>query len=181
MLVWNTAGRLRFLTFTAQRTGSWGSWLTCEPRPEHKVGFIREKGKAAARAVQWSLEAGSSLLMWSLGLLWMLSFWVRVRVRWDFSVGRGFVHAVSLRWAGLFAPYGEWGTTLRASYLSALWQVYETLHLLLVVQECRFMSSLGCRAHSALHGVWGTDSLIYPLGPQTQQHRLLKASPLDKI
>jgi hypothetical protein len=28
----------------------------------YKVGFIREKGKAIAREVQWSPEAGSSLL-----------------------------------------------------------------------------------------------------------------------
>jgi hypothetical protein len=33
-----------------------------EPKPVHKVGFVREKGKATARAVQQSLETSSSLL-----------------------------------------------------------------------------------------------------------------------
>jgi hypothetical protein len=32
------------------------------------------------------------------------------------------------------------GTTLRAFFLSALWQIYETLYLLLRVQECRFIT-----------------------------------------
>jgi hypothetical protein len=41
--------------------------------------------------------------------------------------------------AGLFAPYGR-ETTLRAFYLSAPWQIYETLYLLLRVQECRFIT-----------------------------------------
>jgi hypothetical protein len=36
----------RVLAFTGQRTGSCGSWLTLETRPVHKVGFVREKGKA---------------------------------------------------------------------------------------------------------------------------------------
>jgi hypothetical protein len=36
--------------------------LTDEPKPVYKVGFIREKGKATARAVQWSLETGRFLL-----------------------------------------------------------------------------------------------------------------------
>jgi hypothetical protein len=36
--------------------------LKDEPKPVHEVGFIREKGKAAARAVQQSLETGGSLL-----------------------------------------------------------------------------------------------------------------------
>jgi hypothetical protein len=35
--------------------------LIDEPKPVYKVGFIREKGKATAREVQRSLEAGSSL------------------------------------------------------------------------------------------------------------------------
>jgi hypothetical protein len=30
----------RVLAFTGQRTGSWGSRLTCEPKPVHKAGFI---------------------------------------------------------------------------------------------------------------------------------------------
>jgi hypothetical protein len=63
-------------------------------------------------------------------------------------------------------------TILRASYLSALWQIYETVYLLFRVQECRFMWSCNsfsrCRAHRALHGEWDTDSLFCPLGPQTQ-------------
>jgi hypothetical protein len=36
--------------------------LKDEPKPIHEAGFIREKGKAAARAVQWSLETGGSVL-----------------------------------------------------------------------------------------------------------------------
>jgi hypothetical protein len=36
--------------------------LNDEPKPIYKVGFIREKGKATAREVQWSLEASGSLL-----------------------------------------------------------------------------------------------------------------------
>jgi hypothetical protein len=43
-----------------------GNWLTRqlndEPKLVWEVGFIREKGKAAAREVQQSLETGSSLL-----------------------------------------------------------------------------------------------------------------------
>jgi hypothetical protein len=35
----------------------------------YEVGFIREKGKDTARAVQQSLESGSSLLRWRLGFL----------------------------------------------------------------------------------------------------------------
>jgi hypothetical protein len=36
--------------------------LTDGPKSVYKVGFIREKGKAAAREVQRSLETSSSLL-----------------------------------------------------------------------------------------------------------------------
>jgi hypothetical protein len=36
--------------------------LNDEPKPVYKVGFIREKGKATARAVPWSPEAGNSLI-----------------------------------------------------------------------------------------------------------------------
>jgi hypothetical protein len=36
--------------------------LIDEPKPIYEVGFIREKGKAMARAVQWSLETSSLLL-----------------------------------------------------------------------------------------------------------------------
>jgi hypothetical protein len=43
-----------------------GSWLmrqlNDEPKQVYKVGFIREKGKARARALQWSPEAGNLLL-----------------------------------------------------------------------------------------------------------------------
>jgi hypothetical protein len=41
--------------------------INWEPKPVHKVGFIREKGKATAGAVLWSLETSSSLLRWRLG------------------------------------------------------------------------------------------------------------------
>jgi hypothetical protein len=33
-----------------------------------------------------------------------------------------------------------WETTLRASYLLALWQIYETLYLLFRMQKCRFIT-----------------------------------------
>jgi hypothetical protein len=36
--------------------------LNDEPKPVYEVGFIRQKGKATARALQRSLEAGNSLL-----------------------------------------------------------------------------------------------------------------------
>jgi hypothetical protein len=52
----------RVLAFTGQGTGSGGSLLTCDPKSVYEVGFISEKGKATAREVQWSLEAGGSLL-----------------------------------------------------------------------------------------------------------------------
>jgi hypothetical protein len=35
--------------------------LNDEPKPVYKVGFIREKGKATARELQQSLEAGGFL------------------------------------------------------------------------------------------------------------------------
>jgi hypothetical protein len=42
-----------------------GNWLVRqlndEPKQVHKVGFIREKGKATTRDVKWSREAGNSL------------------------------------------------------------------------------------------------------------------------
>jgi hypothetical protein len=41
------------------------NWLVRQlndgPKPVYKVGFIREKGKATAREVQWSPEASISL------------------------------------------------------------------------------------------------------------------------
>jgi hypothetical protein len=36
--------------------------LNDEPKLVYKVGFIREKGKATARGMQWSPTAGNSLL-----------------------------------------------------------------------------------------------------------------------
>jgi hypothetical protein len=59
---------LRVLAFTGQRTVLWGSWLTCKPRPVHKVGFIREKGKATGRAVQQCPETSGFLFRWRLRL-----------------------------------------------------------------------------------------------------------------
>jgi hypothetical protein len=35
--------------------------LNDEPKRVYKVGFIREKGKATAKVLQWSPEAGGSL------------------------------------------------------------------------------------------------------------------------
>jgi hypothetical protein len=40
--------------------------LNDEPKPVYKVEFIREKGKATAKVLQWSPEAGSSLrFLWT--------------------------------------------------------------------------------------------------------------------
>jgi hypothetical protein len=36
--------------------------LNDEPKPVYKIGFIREKGKATAKILQWNPEAGNSLL-----------------------------------------------------------------------------------------------------------------------
>jgi hypothetical protein len=36
--------------------------LNDDQKPLYKVGFIREKGKATAKILQWSLETGGSLL-----------------------------------------------------------------------------------------------------------------------
>jgi hypothetical protein len=41
--------------------------LNDEPKPVYKIGFIREKGKATARALQQSPEASNSLLRRRLG------------------------------------------------------------------------------------------------------------------
>jgi hypothetical protein len=38
------------------------NWLNDEPKPVYKVGFITEKGKATAREVPRSPEAGNLLL-----------------------------------------------------------------------------------------------------------------------
>jgi hypothetical protein len=40
--------------------------------------------------------------------------------------------------SGLFAPYWEGWTILRAFCSSALWQIYQTLYLLFRIQKCRF-------------------------------------------
>jgi hypothetical protein len=70
------------------------------------------------------------------------------------------LHVGCLRWAGLFAPYwGRGGTTLRAFCLSALWQIYETLHLLLRVQEW-------------YGSPWSWATYSSALGIQTQQSHL---------
>jgi hypothetical protein len=49
---------------------------------------------------------------------------------------------------------GECGTTLKEFCLSTLCHIYENLYLLLKVQECRFMSSLRCRAIVLSMGDW---------------------------
>jgi hypothetical protein len=36
--------------------------LNDEPKPVYKIRFVREKGKATAKVLQRSLEAGNSLL-----------------------------------------------------------------------------------------------------------------------
>jgi hypothetical protein len=41
------------------------------------------------------------------GFLWTLELWVRVRVRWVFSIGHGFTCTGFLQWASLFASYGR--------------------------------------------------------------------------
>jgi hypothetical protein len=63
------------------------------------VGFIREKGKATAREVQWSPEAGSSLLRWRLGFLWTFNS----------GLGGFFLLAMHftgfLRWTGIVCTF----------------------------------------------------------------------------
>jgi hypothetical protein len=86
-----------------------------------------------------------------------------------------YLHGVSLRWAGLFAPYWEWWGAATLSILSAPWQIQETLHLLLRVQECRFISP----SHGALQGGWVTHSSA--LGIQTQQILVLRLTFTDFI
>jgi hypothetical protein len=36
--------------------------INCEPKLACELGFIREKGNATTRAVQWNLEIGSLVL-----------------------------------------------------------------------------------------------------------------------
>jgi hypothetical protein len=93
---------LRVLAFTGQGTGSWGSWLTCEPKSVYKVGFISEKGKATAGACSgaWKLLAHCSGEGW--GFYGRFN-WVWVRVRWALFIGCGFVGFP--RWTDLFAPF----------------------------------------------------------------------------
>jgi hypothetical protein len=45
--------------------------MSDEPKLVYKVGFIREKGKATARELQRSPEAGGSLHRRRLGVLWI--------------------------------------------------------------------------------------------------------------
>jgi hypothetical protein len=67
----------RVLAFTGQSELAHEVADWCETKLVHKVGFIREKGKAGA--VQWSPETGGFLLRWRLGFLWTFHvFWVLV-------------------------------------------------------------------------------------------------------
>jgi hypothetical protein len=59
-------------------------------------------------------------------------------------------------------------TTLRASFLSAPWLIYETTYLLRM-QECRVMRSCNSFSGGRAPLGWDTDSLICLLGSQTQQ------------
>jgi hypothetical protein len=63
-------------------------------------------------------------------------------------------------------------TTLRASFLSAPWLIYETTYLLRM-QECRVMRSCNSFSGGRAPLGWDTDSLICLLGPQTQKTFLL--------
>jgi hypothetical protein len=71
----------------------------------HTGRFIRE-GKAAARAVQRSLETGGSCSGEGWGFLWMLSLWVSVRVRWVLSLVMD-VHELSLKSWSVFSLWGK--------------------------------------------------------------------------
>jgi hypothetical protein len=58
-------------------------------------------------------------------------------------------------------------TILRAFCSSALWQIYQTLHLLFRVQECSYNSSQDARITVLFMGGWNMYSSA--LGLQTQQ------------
>jgi hypothetical protein len=86
------------------------------------VRFIREKGKATAREVQWSREAGNSLLRGRLELLWTFNS----GLEGGFLIGRAF--------QGLSNWFG-----------SALWEIYQTLYLSLGCRNAVYNSLSGCR------------------------------------
>jgi hypothetical protein len=128
------------------------SQLNDEPRPVYKVGFIREKGKATARELQWSPEASSSLLRWRL----MFELWVWVGVRWALFIGCG--SAGFLRWTGLFAPYW-WG--------KQSWDHFAHQSCGRSMRPCIsssgrrnavYSSFSGCKSQSSLYGEWNTHS-----------------------
>jgi hypothetical protein len=70
---------------------------------------------------------------------------------------------------------GAGETILRAFCSSVLWQIYQTLYLLVSVQECRFITpSQDARVIVLSMGGWDTHSSV--LGFQTQQIKLIFVS-----
>jgi hypothetical protein len=164
---------LNVLAFTGQRIGSWGSWLTCETRPVHEVGFIRkERLQLQQCSGAQKLVAPCSGEGW--GFLWMLYLWVRVRVRWVLIIGCGFARAGSLTRAGLFAPYWGRGNNLESilfiSPMADLWDPVSPPQ----GAGMQIYNSSRCRAHSALHGGWDTHSSVTLLVPRPNKMFLIQ-------
>jgi hypothetical protein len=98
----------KVLASTGQRIGLWGSRLTRETtRSAHKVGFIREKGKAAPRNGQGAQKIGSSLLF-TLGFLKFGHFC------WGGESG--------VEWSVNISLQGHMHSPAKAFWLSASWQ-----------------------------------------------------------
>jgi hypothetical protein len=125
---------LRILAFTGQRIDLWCSGMTHETRSAHKVGFVREKGKAAPRDGQGAWKIGSSLSFTKGFFFW--SFLLGKRVR-------------SQGWSGLL-------TCLCRNIYTVLWKppvywphgIFEaSLGAMTYEAACPFA---GCRALSAL-------------------------------
>jgi hypothetical protein len=112
-----------------------GNWLVRqlndEPKPVYKVGFIREKRKATAREVQWSLETSGSLLE---GEGWGFYGCSNSGLGGFFSLAVD-SQAFSGELIGLHLVGGG-EAILGAFCSSALWQIYQTLYLLFRTQKC---------------------------------------------
>jgi hypothetical protein len=133
--------------------------LNDEPKPVYKVGFIREKGKATAREVQWSPEAGSSLLE-SEG--W--GFYGRFNSGLGgFLIGLAFQGLSQVSWFGLHLSWGKRNNLESILLISPVADLYLSFRL----QECRPPSSQDAGTIIALRGGWDTHSSA--LGLQTQQ------------
>jgi hypothetical protein len=136
---------LRVLASTGQRIGSWGSRLTHETtRSAHKVGFIREEGKAALEMDGEPGKSVASPCCLHRGLFYLVLL-----------LGRT---ARSQKWSGLL-------THLCRNIYTVLWQpaAYRPCGILrhprcmTCEAACPFT---GCRAHSALMGDGGIGSFL---------------------